>query len=118
MRITSFIKVINLYPACDKDNTYFLHKGITHERLFFALNQHKHHNVKNLCKKLFPEKFNDNTDLDWKEKSQDEMETRKRKMPVDDRIQENLIKVLKKLTLQEENYRSWLDTDTDESEED
>ena len=113
MRIISFIKVINLYPACDKDNTYFLHKGITHERLFFALNQHKHHNVKNLCKKLFPEKFNDNTDLDSLVTV-----TRKRKMPEDDRIQENLIKVLKKLTLQEENYRSWLDTDTDESEED
>lgn len=70
---------------CDCDNfaeseeDYFIHQGIHHERLFWALKHHRHHNFKNLCKRLFPGKMKDNPLLLWSEDSMDEeREVRKR----------------------------------------
>ena len=62
----------------DTEEDYFLHQGIYHERLFWALKHNRRHNFKNLCKRLFPGKMKDNPDLLWSEDSMDEVRKRLR----------------------------------------
>ena len=70
----------------DTEEDYFLHQGIYHERLFWALKHNRRHNFKNLCKRLFPGKMKDNPDLLWSEDSMDEVRKRLRS---DEECEEN-----------------------------
>ena len=70
----------------ETEEDYFLHQGIHHERLFWALKHNRKHNFKNLCKRLFPGKMKDNPDLLWSEDSMDEVRKRLRS---DEECEEN-----------------------------
>ena len=70
----------------ETEEDYFLHQGIHHGRLFWALKHNRKHNFKNLCKRLFPGKMKDNPDLVWSEDSMDEIRKRLRS---DEECEEN-----------------------------
>ena len=101
----------------ESEEDYFIHQGIHHGQLFWALKHHRHHNFKNLCKRLFPGKMKDNPHLLWSEDSMDEeREARKRGLD-DENTDESTGSSTKRILLLADKSREEAERSEDTSQE-